>query len=93
MTSIEVAWVKLSTASLLVDKRYNKQHFISNQLTKIKTPIKINITWLWKLIIPSITGVAGTWNVNCQETAASEKEFLLSKIELPVINEKPKKYL
>jgi len=40
-----------------------------------------------------ITGVAGTWNVNCQETAASEKEFLLSKIELPVINEKPKKYL
>jgi len=43
--------------------------------------------WLWKLIIPSIKGVAGLWNPICQGSAAPRKEKL---DENKIIKKNPK---
>lgn len=54
------------------------KHLSNNQLTKILIKTTKNIKSLWKFIIPSIVGVAGSWNDNCQGSAASAKHKLLS---------------
>lgn len=48
----------------------------NNKKTKIPIPTTKNIIWLWKLIIPSIIGVAGAWNPICQLVGASNKVLI-----------------
>jgi hypothetical protein len=41
-------------------------------VVKIATKVIKNIKLLWNSIIPSIVGVAGSWNPNCQGSATSK---------------------
>jgi hypothetical protein len=48
--------------------------------TKSAIKVRITITSLWKCTIPCIIGVAGSWKLVCQGTAASHCATLPEKI-------------
>ena len=78
-TSIKVPWTNFTGTGFEFELNKTIIRKI-NHMTKTQITIKKNIKSWWKVIIPSITGVAGSWNPSCQGELASMFEKLVKNL-------------